>query len=92
LNFISLNTLQVDIWSLGIVLIEMCDGEPPFWGLERRDVFSKILNDAMGPQQPASWSESLLSFVGACLTKEPLLRPDVATLLAHPFLNQPHPQ
>ncbi len=60
---------KVDVWSLGIVLIEMCDGEPPFWGLERREVFGKILNDPIGPKNPEAWSSDLISFVAACLTK-----------------------
>jgi serine/threonine protein kinase len=92
---------KVDVWALGIVCIEvstdcsllllilciqMCDAEPPFWHVERREVYSMILNEPMGPKQPDEWSRELLSFVALCLTKDPLLRPDVPTLLAHPFL------
>jgi hypothetical protein len=29
------------------VAIEMCDGEPPFWKAERKDVYGKILKDVM---------------------------------------------
>lgn len=35
---------------------------------------------------PEDWSNELLSFASLCLTKEPLLRADVAALLEHPFL------
>ena len=66
----------------------MCDGEPPFWNVERRDVYAKILNETMGPRNPEDWSADLVSFVAACLVKDPLLRPDITTLLAHPFLMQ----
>ncbi len=77
---------KVDVWALGVVAIEMCDGEPPFWHAERRDVYAMILNDPMLPRHPEDWSSDLLAFVALCLTKDPLLRPDVSQLLAHPFL------
>ncbi len=64
----------------------MCDSEPPFWNVERREVYAMILNEPMGPKHPEDWSPELLGFVAACLTKDPLLRPDIPTLLAHPFL------
>lgn len=79
---------KVDVWALGIVACEMCDGEPPFWGIERREVYCRILNEPMGPRVPSDWSPELQSFIAACLTKEPMLRPDVAQLLEHPFLAQ----
>jgi serine/threonine protein kinase len=71
---------------LFISCFKMCDAEPPFWQVERRDVYAMILNEPMGPKQPEEWSRELLSFVAACLTKDPLLRPDISSLLAHPFL------
>ncbi len=74
-------TAQVDVWALGIVAVEMADGEPPFWGVDRRQVYRRILTDPMGVKQPARWSKEFNQFVAMCLVKEPEHRPDVATLL-----------
>ena len=73
---------------MGIVAVEMMDAEPPFWGMERREVYQHIIDPKipMGAKHPDDWSDSLTQFVSLCLTKDPAKRPPVDKLLEHPFL------
>ena len=77
---------KIDIWALGIVAVEMCDTEPPFWRVDRKNLYLHILNEPMGPQRPDEWSRDLINFIDLCLVKDPEQRADIDRLLAHPFL------
>lgn len=81
-------TTSADIWSLGMVLIEMCDGEPY---LNRQAVAAIItcsLDEFPLPQldEPAHWSDALHAFLKRCLRRNPAERPTAAELLEDPFL------
>lgn len=78
---------KVDVWSIGILLIEMIDGEPPY--LDENPIRALYLIATNGsPQlkQTDKTSPLLRSFLAQCLQKDPEQRPDVETLLLHPFL------
>lgn len=78
---------KVDIWSLGITLLEMADGEPP---LIREPVMRALLmitlQDPPTVQQPAMWSKNFLHFLRHCLQKDPRRRAMADQLLMHPFI------
>jgi len=78
---------EVDIWSFGIMLMEMVDSEPPFFN-EPPLMAMKKIRDQNPPilKDPDKVSPKLKSFLEACLQKDPLRRSSAFELLQHPFL------
>ena len=78
---------KVDIWALGIVCIEMADGEPPHL---RENIMKALYLIISGPAPSLnpgkSWSEHFTDFVQICLSKNPADRPSASDLLSHPFI------
>jgi p21-activated kinase 1 len=84
--------VKVDIWSLGIVALEMVTGEPPYFGQNTIKVLYLIATK-LPPKVPNNekWSETFRDFVSKCLEKDPEFRPSCEDLLAHPFLSNISP-
>ena len=80
-------SLAADIWSLGVLLIEMIDGEPPFFD-EPPLTAMRIIQGQSSTPRPRSraLSPDLESFLALLLTRDPRHRPQAAQLLGHPFL------
>lgn len=78
---------EVDIWSLGVLMIEMIDGEPPFFD-EPPLTAMRIIQGQSSTPRPRSrpLSPDLESFLALLLTRDPRHRPQAAQLLGHPFL------
>ncbi|XP_022165252.1 serine/threonine-protein kinase 10 isoform X1 [Myzus persicae] len=79
---------KVDIWSLGITLIELAQMEPPNHEMSPMRVLLKIQkSDPPKLEQPSKWSKNFNDFVAHALIKDPVQRPTADDLLKHPFVN-----
>ncbi|XP_011642390.1 serine/threonine-protein kinase PAK mbt [Pogonomyrmex barbatus] len=80
---------EVDIWSLGIMIIEMIDGEPPFFNEPPLQAMRRIRD--MPPPKLKNFhkvSPRLQGFLERMLVRDPAQRATAAELLQHPFLRQ----
>lgn len=80
---------EVDIWSLGIMIIEMVDGEPPFFNEPPLQAMRRI-RDMPPPKLKNSHKVSprLQGFLERMLVRDPAQRATATELLKHPFLRQ----
>uniref|UniRef100_A0A8C6T3F1 non-specific serine/threonine protein kinase n=1 Tax=Neogobius melanostomus TaxID=47308 RepID=A0A8C6T3F1_9GOBI len=78
---------EVDIWSLGIMVIEMVDGEPPYFNEPPLQAMRRI-RDNLPPRLKESHKVSsvLRSFLDRMLVREPSQRSTAQDLLQHSFL------
>jgi len=78
---------KVDIWSLGIMLMEMAEGEPPYMEFPTARALFLILTKGVPElKEQDKWSPEMKDFVNRCLTKDVAQRPTSEQLLKHPFL------
>ncbi|GBM44613.1 Serine/threonine-protein kinase PAK mbt [Araneus ventricosus] len=80
---------KVDIWSLGIMVIEMVDGEPPFFNEPPLQAMRRI-RDMPPPKLKNTHrvSPRLQGFLEKMLVRDPSQRATACELLQHPFLMQ----
>ncbi|XP_010631165.1 serine/threonine-protein kinase PAK 4 isoform X3 [Fukomys damarensis] len=83
---------EVDIWSLGVMVIEMVDGEPPYFN-EPPLKAMKMIRDNLPPRLKNlhKVSPSLKGFLDRLLVRDPGQRATAAELLKHPFLAKAGP-
>jgi len=83
---------KVDIWSLGIMCMEMAEGEPPYIDLTPLRALFMITTKGIPPlREPAKWSQEFRTFISLCLATNPKERPTATQLLLHPFLQKAAP-
>lgn len=83
---------EVDIWSLGIMVIEMVDGEPPYFN-EPPLKAMKMIRDNLPPKLKNLHKVSplLKSFLDKMLVRDPAQRATAQELLSHQFLSKSGP-
>ncbi|XP_068106712.1 serine/threonine-protein kinase PAK 4 isoform X2 [Hyperolius riggenbachi] len=83
---------EVDIWSLGIMVIEMVDGEPPYFN-EPPLKAMKMIRDNLPPKlkNVQKVSPLLKGFLDRLLVRDPSQRASANELLKHPFLTKAGP-
>jgi p21-activated kinase 1 len=80
---------KVDIWSVGILLMEMIDGEPPY--IKENPIRALYLIATQGTpklEQEHKVSSILRDFLENCLQRVPEQRPEASDLLNHPFIQK----
>mmetsp|Transcript_19547 Transcript_19547/g.54983 ORF Transcript_19547/g.54983 Transcript_19547/m.54983 type:complete len:1223 (+) Transcript_19547:217-3885(+) len=80
-----------DIYSFGALLMEMIDGDPPYWN--HRSLKALFYTATYGPPpiRPNvlnTISDELHDLVKKCMCKNPNDRPSASTLLKHPFFEK----
>lgn len=76
----------VDIWSLGITLIEMAETKPPLFSMHAMSALYHIPQRDPPTLQAPTWTADFVNFLSHCLLHEPEKRFTVAQLLDHAFV------
>ena len=78
---------KADIWSLGITILELCEGHPPHFNVHpMRAIFMIPMKPAPKLEAPSKWSPQMVDFVERCLVKEVDNRWDSKALLRHEWI------
>ncbi|KEG06616.1 protein kinase [Trypanosoma grayi] len=78
---------KADLWSLGITLIEMAEGAPPYLDTHpARALFMIPKLDPPTLHDKERWSPQMTLFLKRLLTKDHNLRPTASTMLNDPFV------
>ncbi|CDP20037.1 unnamed protein product [Coffea canephora] len=78
-----------DVWSLGILLLEIYMGHFHFPRIDKLQTYNEIINDFVVPELPNSTSQ-FRDFVQRCLIRDIDSRASVDDLLGHNFLHMFH--
>jgi len=78
---------KVDIWSIGITVVELMTGRPPYYHLEPQDALEAIVKNGVRGLSGKNFTENIINFTNVCcLAHDPDNRSSASALLRHSFL------
>eukprot|EP00918_Siedleckia_nematoides_P017313 GHVU01037203.1.p1 GENE.GHVU01037203.1~~GHVU01037203.1.p1 ORF type:complete len:968 (+),score=169.62 GHVU01037203.1:22-2925(+) len=77
---------KVDIWSLGITLIELAERKPPLFNMNAMSALYHIAQNESPTLSGGDWSDDFRNFVDSCLAKNPSDRPNSDECMQHIFI------
>lgn len=83
---------KIDVWSCGIMAIEMMDGEPPY--LHENPLRAIYLISTTGTpklKEPERYSDLFRDYLARALCVVPEQRPSAEEILRHPFFTKAEP-
>ena len=72
---------RVDVWSFGIFIVELANGEPPYINEQQIRVLYNIAHNPAPRLESEKWSVEFQDFVSQCLQKDPEKRATTTDLL-----------
>ena len=85
-------SFPVDIWSLGIMILEMLDGSPPYLKEPPlKALYIIAQNGKPTVEKRDQISSELADFIDRCICVNAEARATTSELLAHPFLEKRKP-
>ncbi|SCU95518.1 LAFA_0G00782g1_1 [Lachancea sp. 'fantastica'] len=78
---------KADIWSLGITVMELLTGQPPY---AKHDPMKVLMNIPIRkpPKLHGRFTSPAREFISLCLIKDPDARPTASELLSHRFISK----
>jgi len=83
------HSLEVDVWSLGVILFTMLVGRPPFETKDVKQTYALIRRASFAFPAGAAASPQARDLVRSMLSVDPSRRPSLAAVLTHPFFTGP---
>ena len=79
---------QVDIWAIGVCTFELLTGHRPFEARDTKEMYKRISKGEFRFPPELHLSFIAKDFIESSLQVKPTLRPKIADLAKHPFLQQ----
>ena len=83
---------KADIWSMGILLYEMCALDVPIKAANLHDLYKRIMNFRHVPSLPRQYSKEVKDLIKSMLCTDGSRRPTIKDLLDHPVIKKRIPK
>jgi serine/threonine protein kinase len=82
-------SFPADVWSIGIIIVELAEGAPPYGEYPPTKAMVEIsINGFPGYRFPIMHSSEFCDFVLRCIVRAPDSRTQIPELFAHPFIKR----